>query len=279
MSAKYVCLKPEEQTSRVIFNSPHSGRIYDVSFLRKSVLDLKKLRSSEDAFVDEIIKPVSSMGCISLAANFPRCFLDLNRNPEDLDNKLISGFEHKNTNSRILAGLGVIPRVVSDGNPIYESKISMDEVNFRLKNYYFPYHLILKNILQSTKEKFGNTILLDFHSMPRAALKTFSTDKKYLPEIVLGDCYGSSCNSWLMDKVYDFFSSAGFRVEKNIPFAGGFITKNYGKPLKNVQALQIEIDRSIYMDEKDYALHEGFKELNGKIKGVLLLLSKLTNSG
>ena len=215
MSAKYICLKPKKQTSRVVFNSPHSGRIYDVSFLKKSVLDLKKLRSSEDAFVDEIIKPVSSMGCISIAANFPRCFLELNRHAKDLDNKLIAGFENTVSDSKISAGLGVIPRVVSDGNAIYESKISMDEVNFRLKNYYFPYHLVLKKILQSTKEQFGNTILLDFHSMPRAALNNFSNENRILPEIVLGDCYGSSCNSWLMDTVYEFFSSAGFNVGKS----------------------------------------------------------------
>jgi N-formylglutamate deformylase len=244
-------------------------------FLSQSALSFGKIRLSEDFYVDSLLEPVCDFGSVLLVACFPRSFVDVNRSPTELDPKLISNLDKPSINARTCAGLGVIPRVVGNGLEIYGTKISFSEVVSRLNNYYFPYHQKLKQLIDNTIDSFGFATLFDFHSMPHGCINQFSGKKSLTPEVVLGDCFGTSCDSRLSEKVLDIFSLAGFRVAMNNPFSGGFITKNYGMPKRNVQAIQVEIDRSIYMNENDFTLHSGYLELRKKLYHVTYELSRL----
>ena len=255
--------------------SPHSGRQYSRNFLNQSVLSFHKIRASEDFYVDELLKPVIEFGSLLLEARFPRSFVDLNRSPKELDEKLIMNIKETLINARTSAGLGVIPRVVGSGLEIYRTIICLNEVNFRLKNYYFPYHHELKKVINHSMATFGFVVLLDFHSMPHSCITNPRKQNSLLPQIVLGDCFGTSCDSTLSEKVFNIFSTVGFRVKMNDPFSGGFITKNYGTPKKNIHSIQIEIDRSLYMNETDHTLHSGYLDLKKKIKHVICEMSKI----
>lgn len=269
------CHTPKIVRSPTIFNSPHSGRRYGRGFLNQSALSFNQMRLSEDFYVDSLLEPVVEFGSVLLEACFPRSFVDVNRSSKDLDQKLILNLDKCSQNPRTLAGLGVIPRVVGQGLEIYKTKIAFNEVEYRLNKYYFPYHHKLKTVINDTIKKFGSATLFDFHSMPHSCANQFSTKKSIIPQIILGDCFGTSCDTRLSEKVFDIFSTAGFRVEMNNPFSGGFITKNYGVPKKNVHAIQVEIDRSLYMNEKDYTLHSGYLDLKKKLYFIIYELSQI----
>ena len=273
MQRPFICHSPKNAGSPIIFNNPHSGRIYNGSFLRQAVLNFKQIRISEDFYVDQLLESVTKSGSFLLEACFPRSFVDVNRSPHDLDEKLIANLNSADINPRTAAGLGVIPRIVGDGIELYDTKLNLDEVNFRLDTCFFPYHKKLKELIGRAVRRFGGAILFDVHSMPHSCLES-STDRRCsIPQVVLGDCFGSSCGSKLSQKVFDIFVSQGFNVKRNSPFSGGFITKNYGLPNQNVQAIQIEIDRSLYMDEKNFMIHDGFFELKKKLQHIFHLLS------
>ena len=273
----YSLTKPRKHTSNVIFNSPHSGRIYPTSFLNQARLQLHELRISEDAYVDKLLESVSSLGSILLEACFPRSFVDVNRAPEELDSILIEGVGGKTTNSRVAAGLGVIPRTVGNGRDIYTRKISLGEAKSRLLDFYHPYHALLESLIFETKMDYGQTILLDFHSMPSDSLRFFSNKRSNCPEIIIGDCYGSSCDAQITELVLDIFSSEGFNVVKNLPFSGGFITRHYGDPERDVHTLQVEINRSLYINEKDLTFAKDFGAFKKKLDKVIKRLSKITH--
>ena len=275
MQRPFICHKPRAGCSPIIFNSPHSGRYYSKSFLSQSVLSLDKIRLSEDFYVDSLLKPVVEFGSVLLEACFPRSFVDVNRSSTELDRKLITNAKESLTNARTLAGLGVIPRIVGSGLEIYKTKISSSEVDSRLNNYYFPYHNKLKQVVDNSINAFGFAILFDFHSMPNSCINQSRNNKSLVPQVVLGNCFGTSCDEKLSEKVFGIFSTSGFRVEMNNPFSGGFITKNYGVPKENAHAIQVEIDRSLYMDEANYTLHSGYSELKKKLRKVICEISKI----
>jgi len=251
--------------SCAVFSSPHSGAEYPAEFLHRSCLTPVQLRSSEDAFVDRFIG--ETLGAPVLKARFPRAYVDLNRAPDELDPAIISHATGLATNPRIAAGLGVIPRVVSNGRAIQLGKMALLEAEARLKACYFPYHTALQGLIQAQKQRFGACIMIDIHSMPRSALSGGLLNKR--AEIVLGDRYGTSADSWVTDSVAGFFMDAGFEVARNAPFAGGFITRNYGAPSKGVHVVQIEIDRSLYMNEARVELHRDFGIIQARISNVL----------
>jgi N-formylglutamate deformylase len=240
---------PAERTSCAVFSSPHSGADYPPSFLEASRLPPLQLRSSEDAFVDELFAAVPDYGAPLLAARVPRACVDLNRAAEDLDPALISGASRRTINPRIAAGLGVIPRVVAEGRPIIDGKLPMAEAERRIATWWRPYHARLAALIAEARTAFGGAILFDCHSMPHDALATAPTVWGRRPEVILGDRFGASCDRWLIDAASEVLAEAGFAVARNAPFAGGYITQTYGAPRQGVQALQIEIDRALYMDE------------------------------
>lgn len=257
----YMLREPSEYASCAIFSSPHSGSAYPPAFLDAALLDPVRIRSSEDAFVDELFGHAPEHGAPLLAATVPRAFLDLNRAPDDLDPALIAGASRRCLNPRIVAGLGVIPRVVAEGRPIMHGKLSLEEAERRIATYWHPYHARLRALIEAQRARFGMAILFDCHSMPRDALNSGLGLGQKRPNIVLGDRFGAACDRWLVDAATAIFTGAGFVVARNMPFAGGYITQNYGRPAHGVQALQIEVDRALYMDERAIARSSDFADV------------------
>jgi N-formylglutamate deformylase len=267
-------VEPVSLTSGVVFALPHSGRDYGVSFLNQSILDQISIRSSEDAFLDQLIVGIEKYGSPKIIANAPRAFIDLNRSTDELDPALISGIKDNTRNPRISSGLGVIPRVVSHGKEIYRGKLSFEQAQSRIKNYWKPYHTDLSNLLQRSQSVFGQSLLIDIHSMPHEAVSTQSPFIK-APEIVVGDRFGMSSDPEFTNLVISILKQHEFRVAKNTPFAGAFITQHHGKVKKRIHALQLEIDRSLYMDEEKISPNSEFEELKTRLFPALIQISSL----
>ena len=247
--ASYHLIHPESRTTSVVFASPHSGRDYPWSFVRTTVLDAQTIRSSEDAFVDRLFDSAPKHGAVFLKAGAPRAYVDLNRAPDELDPALIESAPKKGSNPRIATGLGVIPRVVANGRSIYHGKLSMDEAHHRIDTYWRPYHTTLQRVMRENFDRFGEAVLVDCHSMPREAVMQLTRTRAGRPDIVIGDRFGTSAGSDIVDRIESIFASFGFNVARNSPFAGAYMVQQYGKPHKGHHAIQVEIDRSLYMDE------------------------------
>jgi len=267
-------VEPASLTSGVVFALPHSGRDYGVSFLNQSILDQLSIRSSEDAFLDQLIDGIEKYGAPKIIANAPRAFIDLNRSTDELDPALISGIKNNIKNPRISSGLGVIPRVVSHGKEIYRGKLSFEQAQSRIKYYWKPYHTDLSNLLQRSQSVFGQSLLIDIHSMPHEAVSTQSSFIKP-PEIVVGDRFGMSSDPEFTNLIISILKQHEFRVAKTTPFAGAFITKHHGKVKKRIHALQLEIDRSLYMDEEKISPNSEFEKLKTRLFPALIQISSL----
>ncbi len=266
---------PQDWTSPCIFSSPHSGADYPDELTQRSHLSLLALRSSEDAFVDELFAAAPALGAPLLSARLPRAWIDLNRAATELDPALISGAKPAPRSPRINAGLGVIPRVVSEGRSILQGKISLAEALSRIERDYRPYHDALRALISTARRKFGYAVLIDCHSMPHDAVGGVTIATNPRAQIVLGDRFGASCARWVTDAVSAGFVATGLGVMRNSPFAGGFITQNYGKPAQDVHAIQIEIDRGLYMDEATITRGPQFDGLKSHLEGVIAGVSQL----
>ncbi len=242
-------VEPERISLPLVFNSPHSGRDYPEKFLASSRLDHRAIRRSEDSFVDELFLPAAELGAPLLRAHFPRAWLDVNREPYELDPKMFVGElpPFANTRSaRAASGLGTIPRIVSESEEIYDGPLPINEVMPRIETVYRPYHQTLRDLMARTHRQFGYAILVDCHSMP-SAIRGAPVRRR--PDFVVGDRHGMSCAPELADAAASHLTSAGFVVARNKPYAGGFITEHYGRPRQGFHALQIEANRGLYMDE------------------------------
>lgn len=265
----YEVLHPQKHTSCVVFASPHSGRDYPWSFLRKTILDEHTIRTSEDAFVDQLFDCAPQFGASFLKAGAPRAYVDLNRNADELDPALIEGVRRTSHNLRIASGLGVIPRVVAAGRSIYRGKISHDEAQRRIALYWRPYHEMLQKLLDSARQRHGQAVLIDCHSMPHEAMDGVAKSGMRRPNVVLGDRFGASATGEVMDRLEAAFSAAGFVVTRNTPFAGAYITQAYGRPSKGQHAVQVEIDRSIYMSEQLIRPNGNFEQVQAALRDVI----------
>ena len=259
---------PARQTAPFIFNAPHAGAVYPRSFLEASRLDALTLRRSEDAFVDRLFAGAVPLGAPLMTARFPRAYLDVNREPYELDPRMFEGRlpSFVNTRSmRVAGGLGTIPRIVADGQEIYRGRLLVDEALGRVERLYKPYHRMLRHLVHRTAHAFGQAVLIDCHSMPATSLNREDVVKA---DIVLGDRYGTSCATLLTDLVETMLRGRGYTVGRNKPYAGGFITEHYGEPALGRHALQIEINRSLYMDERTLAPQPAFETLANDLKEV-----------
>ncbi|MFN7003177.1 MAG: N-formylglutamate amidohydrolase [Roseinatronobacter sp.] len=252
-------LPARAQTSSVIFASPHSGRDYPNAFLKTSILEPTVLRSSEDAFVDCFLRSASAAGAPVLLGGVPRAYVDYNRAATELDPALISGVSAHGLNPRISSGLGVIPRVVAGGRAIYRGKITRAEADYRLREFWHPYHQKLDSLMAEHRKRFGRAILLDMHSMPRDAVSMNRQHTALRPDIVLGDRFGAAAHASVSDAVAAVFTNAGLRVARNSPFAGAYITQRHGTPSIGQHAIQIEIDRGLYLDERSVTPNANFE--------------------
>ncbi|NBN79722.1 N-formylglutamate amidohydrolase [Microvirga tunisiensis] len=271
-------LAPAEQRLPFVFNSPHSGCCYPQDFLDASRLDRLAIRRSEDAFVDALFAGVVPMGAPLLRVLFPRAFLDVNREPYELDPKMFTGRlpAYANTRSlRVAGGLGTIARVVSESQEIYAQRLTVEEGLERIETLYKPYHNTLRRLLAQTHVRFGYAVLIDCHSMP-SSVRCQTTGTR--PDFILGDRYGTSCPVELSDLAATLLKSRGYTVSRNKPYAGGFITEHYGRPAKGLHALQLEINRGLYMDEVRHEPLPGFAALAEDLMAVLTDLTAMPDA-
>src|SRR6201996_7406366 len=251
--------RPAQPSVPFLFASPHSGRSYPASLLENTRLDATTLRRSEDAFVDELFAGVVTLGAPLLAAQFPRAFLDVNRNSTELDAGMFAAplkVPVDAPSPRVSAGLGVIPRIVRDGAEIYRGKLDTREAETRISQLYRTYHQALAALIDETRARFGVAVLIDCHSMPSALS---------VPDIVLGDRYGASAAAALTARAESAFSREGFSVARNTPYAGGHTTVQYGRKAQGLHACQIEITRALYLDEDRIPKRSTFEPVKARL--------------
>jgi N-formylglutamate amidohydrolase len=245
-------LAPAVQRLPVVLASPHSGTDYPADLLAASRLDAHSLRRSEDSFVDEIFAAGPGLGAPLLRARFARAYLDPNREAFELDPAMFEDELPSYVNSgspRVQVGLGTIARIVASGEDIYTGKLRFADALLRVERLYMPYHAALARLLEATRQRFGYYTLLDCHSMPSSS-GLHDHGGRPRVDFVLGDCHGTACHPAVLEAAQRLILAKGYTVARNAPYAGGFTTCHYGKPGENGHSLQIEINRSLYMDER-----------------------------
>lgn len=266
----FVLIEPMRRTAPIIFASPHSGRRYPPELLADARVSLISLRRSEDAYVDELFAGAAAHGAAVLSATIARAYVDLNRDPAELDPEMFDERPPQNahtSSARVQAGLGAIPRVSGDGQNIYRRKLSLEEAERRIAAVHRPYHALLANLVLETRAMFGCAVLVDCHSMPSNARGA------HAPDIVLGDRFGASCHPSVTALAEATLRRLGYRVSRNTPFAGGHTTQTYGRPAERVHALQVEINRALYVDERTLERSSGYARVRADMTRLAEALS------
>jgi len=286
-------IAPEAQTMPLVLASPHSGQDYPDELVRASRLDSLNLRRSEDSFVDEIFDVAPALGAPLLRALFPRAFVDPNREPFELDPAMFADRLPDYVNSRsprVAAGLGTVARVVGNGASIYRRKLTTEEAQNRLRRCYWPYHRALRELVDQTRQRFGFCILVDCHSMPsgvpeerpgrghlrRRGAEAMGGMVSPSVQFVIGDCHGSACAPAITDRLENALAEFNYYVTRNSPYAGGFVTRHYGNPGQGVHAVQIEVNRCIYMDEQRFERGADLPLLRNQMGQVISALGSLS---
>ena len=253
--------EPATLSSCLVFSSPHSGNRYPPEFMQQARLGQSQIRRSEDVAVDLLFARCTEAGAPMLTANFPRAYVDVNREPYELDPRMFDGPlpPYANTASpRVASGLGSIPKTVGEGWEIYGRRLPVAEAEFRIETVHKPYHRMLRRLLIRAQQHFGQAVLVDCHSMPSSVR---SGSAPQVPDVILGDRHGMSASADKIEAAVELLRRAGLSVVRNKPYAGGFITEHYGRPLKGFHALQIEINRALYLNETTLELTSGFSML------------------
>ncbi|MEM9169464.1 MAG: N-formylglutamate amidohydrolase [Pseudomonadota bacterium] len=269
--------EPASATTPLIFASPHSGRRYTADFLNASRLDRIALRQSEDSYVDLLFDAAPRFGAPLLRALFPRAYVDVNRSADELDRRMFSDAAPATADSRssrVLAGLGVIPRIVADGHDIYARKLKFAEARRRLKAFYEPYHAALRGLVDDALARHGCAVLIDCHSMPSVGGAPLTPGEKPI-DFVLGDRFGAACAPSLTSLVERTLMKMGYSVSRNAPYAGGYVAAAYGRPAEGVHVLQLEINRALYLDERRITRTEGFEPLRDNMHVLVGALTRL----
>ena len=263
--------------SKWLIASPHSGHYYPRDFILKSKLDSQQLRLSEDMHIDALLADAPQAGASLLSATYPRAYVDLNREPYELDASMFSDplpdYVNKDS-TRVLGGLGTIAKIVTERLEIYDRPLVFSEAEQRIEKIYFPFHTCLKQQIETARDFWGKAYLLDVHSMPSNAVRKYKGGKSGSVDFVLGNRHGRSCDADIYDVVYDFLTDAGYYVEKNKPYAGGYITEHYGNPSEGFHTLQLEVNRKLYMNETSYDLLGNSDEIRNLFSD---LVSRLIN--
>ena len=264
VGAPFETTEPTLLSAPLVFSSPHSGDVYPAAFLAAARLDPLTLRRSEDAFVDALFQGVVGLGAPLLRARFPRAYLDVNREPYELDPRMFEGEmpAFANTSSlRVASGLGTVARLVAEAQEIYARRLPIADAIERVDVLYRPYHRELRRLMERASARFGRAVLVDCHSMPSTSARGARPDDLARADVVLGDRFGASCEAELVEAAESALRAMGYAVVRNKPYAGGFITEHYGAPALGWRALQIEINRAIYMNEKTLARTSNFDAL------------------
>ena len=270
-------LAPAQWIVPMVFNSPHSGKIIPESLRQMSRLPVPQLHRSEDSFVDELFSFCLDLGAPLLRALFSRAYLDLNREPYELDPQMfveaLPGFMNVNS-PRVLAGLGTLPRIISEGEEIYRGRIPLEEAMTRIENCYRPYHRALTSLIAELHSAMDFSLLIDCHSMPSSSVKHLRAPREGAVDIVLGDRFGAACNRDITGVLEQAFAAEGLNVVRNRPYAGGFITESHGSPRHNRHAVQIEINRALYMDEINMEKTRNYPALQRSLNRVFTKLAE-----
>lgn len=266
--------------SKWLITSPHSGHYYPRDFILKSKLDSQQLRLSEDMHIDALLADVPQAGASLLSATYPRAYVDLNREPYELDASMFSDplpdYVNKDS-TRVLGGLGTIAKIVTERLEIYDRPLVFSEAEQRIEKIYFPFHTCLKQQIETARDFWGKAYLLDVHSMPSNAVRKYKGGKSGSVDFVLGNRHGRSCDADIYDVVYNFLTDAGYYVEKNKPYAGGYITEHYGNPSEGFHTLQLEVNRKLYMNETSYDLLDNSDEIRNLFSDLVSTLINKTH--
>jgi len=254
--------RPKQQAGPLILASPHSGKIYPKAFIEQAALSAHALRQNEDAYVDELLSFARHMDIPLLCALFPRSYVDVNRDKTELPSAWRSAANQSST-PRAEMGLGVVPTIIAEKMPIYKRMPKASAAELRIKNLYVPYHEALADLISQTKAQFAQALLLDVHSMPG-----FTQLGQRRPDIVLGDRHGTSCHPETLARVEALFQARGYTTSRNYPYAGGYVTSHYGDPINNVEVLQIEINRDLYLNSYTFQRKPGYARLADDLKSI-----------
>ncbi|MEY4556648.1 MAG: hypothetical protein RL093_1767 [Pseudomonadota bacterium] len=265
----FVVLRPQTP-GRFVFASPHSGTVYPPEMRVDPALPEVSLRSAEDALVDSLIAPGVDLGATVVLGRLGRAWVDLNRDPADLDPALIEGAADGSISARTAAGYGVIPRLTGDGRPLYDRRLTLGEARDRIARTHAPYHQALTDGMEAARRWYGEAVLVDWHSMPARATQGAGGARG--PDVVLGDRHGSSCSAELTRRLRRAFEALGWRVALNQPYAGGWTTQRWGRPSEGFHAIQIELNRALYFDEVVRAPGPGWSRTE---KGVARVIAQL----
>lgn len=271
----YRIQRPARLASPLVIASPHSGRIYPRDLIEATRLSPLDLRSSEDAFMEEVLEGAVHAGVPLLTAQFPRVYVDVNREPYELDPGMFADplpAGAVTDSIRISAGLGTIARVVANSEPVYDRKLRFAEAEARIRQYYAPYHRALQRLIAEALRTFGFCLLVDGHSMPSSAVRHMRSERRPV-DIVLGDCHGVTAAPLFIERAENFFRTRHYTVRRNSPYAGGFVTRHYGRPALGIHVLQIEINRALYMDERRIEPRGGLAPLKADMTALLAELS------
>ena len=259
----------------MVFASPHSGTARPSDMGAAPDLSLATLRSAEDVGVDRLIAGGPSRGAPMIEGLVSRAYLDLNRAAEELDPALIEGVHGGQTTAKVAAGFGVIPRRAGDGADLYDRRLSAQEAQRRLERVHTPYHEALADLMQAARAQHGVALLIDWHSMPsRAALGPGGGRNRRAVDIVLGDRHGSACRGATMRRVRALFEGQGWRVALNTPYAGGYATERWGRPEEGFQAIQIELNRALYLNEQTLEPSADYDRFAAGLDRVIVALTR-----
>lgn len=268
LASSFEIVAPARWTAPMVFNSPHSGSELPSHFLTMSTLSARQLRASEDSHVDQLFSGCIEAGAPMMRALLSRSYLDLNREPYEFDARMfgekLPGFVNC-ASPRVASGLGTIPRTVGDGVLIYKDSLMFAEAVNRIETVYRPYHRALGALLDEAFNSTGLALLVDCHSMPSSAVHHMRGPQGQSVDAVLGDRFGSACSAEISAIVEASLTSAGLKVSRNKPYSGGFFTENHGRPRYQRHALQIEINRALYMNETSHEKNASFDLLQAAL--------------
>ncbi len=260
---------PEGAVGPFVFASPHSGSHYPAD-MGGATLPEYSLRSAEDALVDRLIACGPAHGAALITGQVGRAYVDLNREPDELDPLLIVDAADIEPSPRAAAGYGVVPRLSGDGQPLYDRRLSPAEVQKRIAAVHAPYHAALDKLMQVARKRNGRAVLVDWHSMPaRAGGPGRGVD------VVLGDRHGSACDPAITRRLRTLFEGLGWRVALNHPYAGGYATRLWSRPDEGFHAIQIELSRALYFDEAAMAPGVGWSRCE---KGLARVIAGLVET-
>lgn len=241
---------PVEPWSPVVISVPHAGRDYPSAVLDRSRAPLSVVQRLEDRFADLLVQPLIARGHSVIVARVPRAVIDLNRQEREIDPLVVRSLPHNYpviASAKVQGGLGLFPRRLQGVGELWRRPIEWGEAAWRIEHLHRPYHAALSAMMQRARAAFGHAILLDVHSMPTLPESPGASAQ---PRVVLGDRFGQSASGRLMALADGLFSGAGYATAQNHPYPGNYLIERHGRPIEGFHALQLEIDRGLYLDAK-----------------------------